>query len=195
MTWTLPLHTRLAAKYEADGNLQMDDVVRSCTICWNGCPECVDQLQNALGGMLGMNFIDKFVLDSWLSEGIKTSEDYQNLEFSDMADSTADMHFGSLNRLIMKTPEGDSKRSICLPWTMGFHIERKSPFSAKLVVRCCDISNLRIGANTGGAHGIDRHGFERLLWFNLLMSSHLDSVEVLPKEKKKLSYCTMMLVI
>ena len=96
------------------------------------------------------------------------------------------MHFGSLNKLHLITPENESKRSICLPWTMGFHIQKKAPFSTTLVVRSTDISNLRIGGNSGGAHGIDRHGFERLLWFDLLMSSHLDAVGVLDDDMKDL---------
>ena len=63
-------------------------------------------------------------------------------------------------------------------------ILREAPFSTNLVIRSTDVSNLRIGGNEGGAHGIDRHGFERLLWFNLLMSAHLDAVGALKKEKK-----------
>jgi hypothetical protein len=184
--WTLPLHTRLAPYYEKKKELAMDDVIRSCTICWNGCPECVDQLHNVLGGMLGMNFVDKYLIDDWFNMGIEKSNDYQYLDFSNMADGSAEMHFGSLNKLHLITPENESKRSICLPWTMGFHIQKRAPFSTTLVVRSTDISNLRIGGNSGGAHGIDRHGFERLLWFDLLMSSHLDAVRALDDDKKEL---------
>lgn len=184
--WKLPLHKRLAPHHEKmNSELRMDDIIRASTICWNGCPECVDQLRNTLGGMLGANFIDKFIIDEWFLNGTKSSIDYEYLDFEEMANATAKMHFGSLNRLHLITPESDSKRSICLPWTMGFHIKRDAPFSTNLVIRSTDVSNLRIGGTEGGAHGIDRHGFERLLWFNLLMSAHLDAVNALTKEQKK----------
>jgi hypothetical protein len=183
--WKLPLHKRLAPHHDKNNpELRMDDITRAATICWNGCPECIDQLHNTLGGILGTNFIDKFVIDEWFLNGTKSSTDYEYLDFTEMASSTAKMHFGSLNKLHLITPENDSKRSICLPWTMGFHITREAPFSTNLVIRSTDVSNLRIGGNEGGAHGIDRHGFERLLWFNLLMSAHLDAVGALKKEKK-----------
>jgi superfamily II DNA or RNA helicase len=184
--WTLPLHVRLAAHYDSEYDIPMDDTIRSCTICWNGCPECVDQLHNALGGMLGMNFVDKYVLDDWFHEGVVKSNDYQYLDFKEMSTGSADMHFGNLNRLHLVTPENESKRSICLPWTMGFHIQRKSPFNAQLLIRSTDISDLRIGDLSGPSLGIEGHGFERLLWFNLLMTSHLDAVGALPPEKKEL---------
>ncbi len=185
--WTLPLHVRLAAHYDSQNlGMAMDDTTRSCTICWNGCPECVNQLQNTLGGMLGLNFIDKYVLDEWFHEGVAKSDDYQYLDFKEMTNGKANMHFGSLNSLHLITPDGDSKRSICLPWTMGFHMQRESPFSTRLIVRSTDLSGLRIGDVTGPALGIEGHGFERLLWFNLLMTSHLDAVGALPDEKKEL---------
>ena len=68
--WTLPIHARLAAHYDSQNEgMAMDDTTRSATICWNGCPECVNQLQNTLGGMLRMNFIDKYILDEWFNQG------------------------------------------------------------------------------------------------------------------------------
>ena len=69
---------------------------------------------------------------------------------------------------------------------MGFHMQRESPFSTRLIVRSTDLSGLRIGDDSGPALGIEGHGFERLLWFNLLMTSHLDSVGALPEEKKEI---------
>ena len=97
--WTLPIHVRLAAHYEDKLGHPMDDTIRSCTICWNGCPECVDQLPNALGGMLGMNFIDKYLIDDWFNIGVADSVDYQYLQFDEMSTGDANMHFGSLNKL------------------------------------------------------------------------------------------------
>lgn|GEM_PF-2784321 len=185
--WTLPLHVRLAAHYDSQNKgMAMDDTTRSSTICWNGCPECVNQLQNTLGGMLGMNFIDKYVLDEWFHEGVAKSDDYQYLDFEEISNGKADMHFGSLNSLHLITPDDESKRSICLPWTMGFHMQRESPFRTRLIVRSTDLSGLRIGDNLGPALGIEGHGFERLLWFNLLMTSHLDAVGALSEEKKEI---------
>ena len=41
--WSLPLHKRLATEYEETRDLHSDSVIRACTSCWNGCPECVDR--------------------------------------------------------------------------------------------------------------------------------------------------------
>ncbi|MBR49824.1 MAG: hypothetical protein CL734_06395 [Chloroflexi bacterium] len=190
--WALPIHRKLAAYYEEELSedndpLYGDDVVRATTSCWNGCPECVDDIQSTLGGFRGLDFIDKYILDSWFISGLNNSQDYGIYDFQDISEGTAEMHLGSLNRLHLDTPSRKI-RSICLPWTMGFLTSRERELSPRLLMRHTDVSNMRIGLPTGTAHGIESHGFRRLLWFNLLMTGHLDSIGALSLEEKKIKF-------
>lgn len=189
--WSLPLHRRLAVHYETtlsseDDRVYADDVTRACTSCWNGCPECVEQIRNTLGGFRGLDYIDKYVLDVWFMDCVSDGEDYGVYDFRDIGEGTADMHLGSLNRLHLVTP-GDTKiRSICLPWTMGFLTQRTGGLEPRLIMRHSDVSEMRIGDSSGSAEGIESHGFRRLLWFNLLMTGHLDSVGAIKDEDKRI---------
>ena len=79
-------------------------------------------------------------------------------------------------------------RSICLPWTMGFLTERSGHINPQLMMRNTDVSGLRIGDLEGTAMGIDSHGFRRLLWFNLLMTGHLDAVGAIKKKDKIIQF-------
>ena len=191
--WTLPLHKRLAVHYEAtlseDEPMFADDVVRACTSCWNGCPECVDEIRNTLGGFRGLDFIDKYVLDSWFTDTVSLAEDYGIYGFNEISRGSADMHLGSLNKLHLVTPDGSKIRSICLPWTMGFLTSRGENLEPRLIMRHTDVSKMRIGDPTGTAEGIESHGFRRLLWFNLLMTGHLDSVGAIRGEYWKCRDC------
>ena len=90
--WSLPLHKRLATEYEETRDLHSDSVIRACTSCWNGCPECVDQMKLALGGLRGLDFVDKYILDGWFLKCIENSEEFGIYEFSDIGEGSAKMH-------------------------------------------------------------------------------------------------------
>ena len=188
--WSLPLHRRLAVHYEAtfEGDeeaMYADDVTRACTSCWNGCPECVDQIRNTLGGFRGLDFIDKYVLDSWFTDSVAESDDYGIYRFGDIGTGAADMHLGSLNKVHLVAPDDYKLRSICLPWTMGFLTPRTGSMEPRLIMRHSDVSGMRIGESSGTAEGIESHGFRRLMWFNLLMTGHLDSVGAIRDDRTK----------
>lgn len=185
--WTLPIHKRLATFYEKEKeNIFLDDIDRAFTSCWDGCPECIEDIRITLGGHRGLNFIDKYILDYWFLDGIKKSEDYGIHKFRGISNGSENLHLGSLTKLHLTAPNKDKIRSICLPWTMGFMTSRQGSINPKLVIRNTDVSNLRIGGMHGSADGIESHGFRRLLWFDLLMTGHLDSVGAIPEEKKKI---------
>ena len=75
--WSLPVHKRLSTHYEDEQEkIFLDDVDRAFTSCWNGCPECIENIRITLGGHRGLNFIDKYILDCWFLEGVQDSEDY-----------------------------------------------------------------------------------------------------------------------
>ena len=185
--WSLPLRKRLAVYYEAtiDG-IYADDVERSCNICWNGCPECVDNISTTLGGLRGLDFIDKLVLDRWFMASIANSESYAVHSFDNIGRGVAEMHLGSLNNLLLTEPSGSTIHSVCLPWTMGVVTSRNDSAVPSIILRDTDVSGMRIGERAGPAMGIPSHGFRRLLWFNLLMTGHLDSVGAIKSEDKKI---------
>ena len=187
--WSLPVHKRLSTHYENEQeNIFLDDIDRAFTSCWNGCPECIENIRITLGGHRGLNFIDKYILDYWFLEGVQNSEDYGIHKFRGIANGSENIHLGSLTKLHLTGKDNNKIRSICLPWTMGFMTSRQGSINPKLVMRNTDISNLRIGGMEGSADGIESHGFRRLLWFDLLMTGHLDSVGAIPAEKKKIQF-------
>ena len=112
---TLPIHARLAAHYDSQNEEMMDDTTRSATICWNGCPECVNQLQNTLGGMLH-EFHWQIHPDECGLTGIGKFWRLSISCFSEMASGDADMHFGSPNRLHLITPMGSPNAQFVYRW-------------------------------------------------------------------------------
>ena len=185
--WGLPLRKRMALHYEATiDELHGDDVVRACTTCWNGCPECVDDISTALGGLRGLDFVDKLMLDRWFLSSIEDSDSYEIHRLRDIGNGDAEMHLGSLNSLRLTNSSGFKIHSVCLPWTMGFVTSRHDSSPPRLILRDSDVSGMRVGGTQGTAMGIPSHGFRRLLWFNLLLTGHLDSVGAIEDEDKSI---------
>ena len=65
--------------------IEYDDVFRATNICWNGCPECVERIDLVQGGLLGLDYVDKYVLDRWFKKAMELSDSYQNVKLNDFA--------------------------------------------------------------------------------------------------------------
>ena len=156
--WTLPIHARLAAHYDSQNEgMAMDDTTRSATICWNGCPECVNQLQNTLGGMLGMISLTN---TSWMSGLIK---EWQVLTIINILISVKWPAETQTCILVASTVStwlprmGSPSVQFVYPGQWAFTCNGNRLWT-QLIVRSTDLSGLRIGDDSGPALGIEGHG-------------------------------------
>jgi len=181
--WRLPLANCSPESVAAQLGVDSDDLQRATSICWNGCPECVERSDAIAGG----HYLDKAVLDAWFEEALKSTEEYVVLNLQDFAEGKVWPSFGSLHRLRLDL-ENRRIRSANLPWTIGFSLERgEGKPSARMLMRVSDILDLELTQlkSRGTAAGVESIGFKRLLWFDLVLTAYLDVLGLLHKERKK----------
>src|SRR5208283_2721535 len=164
---------------------ERDNVIRATTICWSGCPECILRPEVAMGGFAGQNYLDKFVLDRWFKECRGSAPEYATIELSDLQATGVLSRLGLKHRLVLERANR-LFRSISLPWTLGFELDRHEANPVlRLVLRTSDIRNLELGAATPISMGINSLGYKRLVWFSLLTSAYLDVLNLLPEDAKR----------
>ncbi len=182
----LPLVRTAHERIGADLNLDPDDLLRATSICWNGCPECVERPYLASGGRVGRYYLDKAVLDAWFREGILSTEEYEVLDFASLGAGRSRPGIGLLHRLRLDLPNR-RVRSVQLPWTIGFDVSRGDATpNARLLLRVSDVLDLRLGETeaSGVAAGVESVGFKRLLWFDLVLTAYLDVLGLLDEARK-----------
>ena len=172
---------------ESQPELHPDEILRSTTTCWNGCPECTGGIADVLGGFRGLNFIDKHLLDEWFRIGAASSESYSICKLEDIATGDSTLNLGILNDVRATDDEGTELRSVGLPWTMGLDLDHEDDGTTRLVLRNTDICQRKIGGGAGPGTGIAGHAMRRLLWFNLLMTAHLQATGRLRQSEEGLS--------
>lgn len=186
--WKLPLMALSPGSFLQKCDLEIDDLIRATTICWNGCPECVINM-SAIIGFLGTAFVDKLVLDEWFGTSRALVEEYKTLSVADIATGKARVEIGRQTRVCIELPNRKI-RSISAPFTIGFEIERcKDAPHASLIVRDGDVHGLRIFEEKfdGCAHGIESLGFKRIMWYNLMMSAYVDILGLLEGSRKEIT--------
>lgn len=193
--WKLPVLNLQIDALAASTNLARDDLLRATTVCWNGCPECIDRPEATLGGFSGRNSIDRAVLDEWFLNGIHRGvpSEYAILDLQDLASGKRTPNLGSLHRVFLAIPDrqgGQRKiRSCCLPWTIGLAVQRgEDPPKARLVMRVSDIQGMRVAerAEGGVAAGVESVGFKRLMWFDLIATAYLDALGLLSEPQRRI---------
>jgi len=187
--WKLPLARRVRKLLDSHHpQLNEDDLLRSTGICWNGCPECVDENGGALSSIARGAFIDKYVLDYWFELGITETKEYSLDTLQQIAKGAMFKQMGLPTRVKMRT-ENLTMRAVHLPHTVGFNISRTidlraQKYLARMLIRTSDMHGLEAVKPSDEQYPIPREGFDRLVWFTLLMSSYLDCVGFLaPKDK------------
>lgn len=184
--WKLPLiaSTQGGVEHFLSKGLDVDDVIRATSVCWNGCPECVIN-NDTMGGPLANNYIDKMILDRWFMLGISRTQEYVLAKVGDLlAPTTVD--FGHQSRLYLDLCER-MLRSVSLPYSLGFNLERQGTDPhPKVIIRNDDVHDMRYSGD--GEHrmavAIEAHGFKRIVWYSLLTSLYLDRMGLLqPREK------------
>ena len=187
--WRLPIVNLCLDTHSAELGVDPDDLLRATTICWNGCPECVNRPDIVTGGLLGQHHVDKMVLDKWFLEGTRATEEYQTVDLRDIATGKVWLDIGLPHRLALDMSHR-RLRSVQLPWTIGFHIDRGAEESrARLVMRVSDILDLRAGdpKSQGVAAGVESVGFKRLLWFDMILTAYLDVLGLLEDGRKEVA--------
>ncbi len=167
--------------------LDPDDFMRATTICWNGCPECTDRPDMIAGGRVGRYYVDKALLDAWFAHGVGSAQEYQMLDLADLADGKTAIGIGVLHRLRLDLPHRRI-RSVQLPWTIGFHLNRgEGAEAAKLLLRVSDVVDLQLAESAVGgvAAGVESVGFKRLLWFDLVLTAYMDVLGLLGDSRKE----------
>ena len=177
--WKLPLLSNITANISEEKMIEYDDVFRATNICWNGCPECVERIDLVQGGLLGLDYVDKYVLDRWFKKAMELSDSYQNVKLNDFAtENTGRLSFGEVQSFFLERDNNLPRiRSVNLPWNVGIDIitEEGSEIDVELIVRTSDIIDETINKNDSDvALGLPSSSFKRLLWFDLLMTAYLD---------------------
>lgn len=184
--WKLPIIALAPGSVAVSNQVEVDDVLRSSNICWNGCPECVVNTASILGNQ-GSEFLDKAILDKWFTDGIKQTSEYKLVKIDDIAKGADELSIGKQSKLCLRLPNRQI-RSVSLPFQVGYNIEKLSDDDiVKLLVRNDDVYNLRLrDSESNTSHGIESLGFKRILWFNLLTNTYLDSMNMYPSDKKQI---------
>jgi len=184
--WRLPILRQRVQDLSRTSGMEVDDLIRATTICWNGCPECILNGESMLGGMTGESLLDKAVLDELFRRGRGRSASYLHVTPTDLANGAGNIPFGNLSKVVIDLPDRRI-RSVSLPYTVGVEVSPESGAVPGLIMRTSDIEGMslfeRVGSQT--AHGIGPLGFRRLLWHDLVMTAYLDLLGVLPKARRK----------
>jgi hypothetical protein len=182
--WKLPI-LRHQAQILARENLEVDDVIRATTICWNGCPECLINRETG-AGPVGEQLQDKAVLDELFRRGRKRSREYLDIYPMQLVEGKISLPFGRLSRVVLDLPN-KRVRSASLPYTVGIEVPRQSNEEPRLIIRASDIEGFSLFEKVrGAALGLESLGFRRLLWHDLVMTAYLDLLGVVPPERKRI---------
>ena len=185
--WKLPIIALSLGSFAQKFNLEVDDLMRATTICWNGCPECVVNT-SAIIGFLGTTFVDKLVLDEWFANARTLVSEYKVLSVADVAAGNARIDIGRQTRACIEL-SNRKIRSISLPFTIGFELDRcKALPHADLIVRDGDVHGLRMFHEefNGCAHGLESFGFKRIMWYNLMMAAYVNVLGLLDNSRKEI---------
>ena len=186
--WKVPLKFLIRKELSEESGIPLDDFTRSTKFCWNGCPECIDRMDVVLGGVYGMQYLDKAVLDTWYQQGRSASQEYHDLPLESVASGTSDLQLGVLHNVSVDI-ENRRIRSSLLPWTIGLHIERGQPEEgASIVIRESDISGHRLIDAPGQSviMGTPSVGIKRLLWWDLMITAFLDGAGKLGDAERRI---------
>ena len=184
--WRLPIMRQQGQILARARNIEMDDFIRSTTICWNGCPECLLNRETMMGGLGGELHLDKAVLDEWFRRGRQGSGEYLELELPRLAAGEVNLPFGRLSRVVLNLTNR-RVRSTSLPYTIGIEVTRASG-EPRLILRASDIEGLSLFEKAAAAptHGIESLGFRRLLWHDLVLTAYLYLLGLLPQERRSI---------
>ncbi|MGD0330943.1 MAG: DEAD/DEAH box helicase [Nitrososphaeria archaeon] len=179
--WKLPIISLAPGSFAHLRGIEVDDVIRATNVCWNGCPECVI-------GAEGKTFIDKAILDEWFKLAREGVNEYKTVSIEDIAVGKSRVEIGMQSKVCLELPNRKI-RSISLPFTIGFELERDQvPPHARLLIRDDDIQGFRaFEESQKSAHGIESSGFKRIMWYNLMTSAYLDILGLLGKERKEIA--------
>jgi len=183
--WKLPL-LRMQTQVIASEELEVDDVTRATTICWNGCPECL--LNPDAGSLVGETLLDKAILDEWFRQGRRRSEEYVEVDPVKLAGGKLNLPFGQLSRVVLDLQKR-RVRSCSLPYTVGIEVPRDTVEEPRLIIRTSDIENFSLFETLkakGPRMGIGSIGFRRLLMHDLVLTAFLDLLGLLPRERRKI---------
>ncbi len=186
--WRLPIMNLQAHIIAHKNSMEADDVIRSTTICWNGCPECLLNRESVMGGLVGEWLLDKAVLDKWFSLGRSKVREYREVDVSQLVNGSAGLSFGTLSNVVLNL-QNRRVRSVSLPYTIGIDIGRESSDSARLLIRTSDMvghSLFMPGTQNLATHGIESLGFKRLFWHDLVLTAFLDQMGMIPPERRRI---------
>src|SRR6266566_2906244 len=170
--WKLPILGHQVEFLARDTGIELDDLIRATTICWNGCPECLMNREANMGGPAGELLIDKAILNEWFRHGRSKSGEYLEADLESLAKGRVGLPFGKLSRVVLNLPNRRI-RSVSLPYTIGIDASENV---CRLVIRSSDIEGLSL-FDTAGAlpkSGIESLGFKRLFWHDLILTAYLD---------------------
>jgi len=183
--WKLPV-LRQQVQTLANDQLEVDDLIRATSICWNGCPECLLNRETG-GGLVGEMLLDKSVLDEWFRLGRTTSKEYVEVDLKKLARGEINLPFGRLSAVVLDL-SNRRVRSTSLPYTIGIEVLRGSSEEPHLIIRTSDIEGFSLFESAGGEPtlGIESIGFKRLFWHDLVMTAYLDLLGLLPPERRNI---------
>lgn len=183
--WRLPVLHLVHGTVAHEHDLEADDVYRATGICWNGCPECVLSDSGLLGAVTGRDYLDKHLLDHWFEQGITRSDAYEHVPLSDLAAGTRPLRVGAKTGLYLEA-DGKRHRAVALPFTVGLSVDRASAHAPRMLFRSGDFEGHLLDAEPD-PHGAGplSVGLSRLLWYQLLASSYLASVDRLSTSERK----------
>lgn len=185
--WKLPVISLAPGGFASSCNLEVDDVLRATSICWNGCPECV--VHSGISGVSNQAFLDKAVLDEWFKIGRGLVDEYTSSSVEDLASGKSPIKIGRQSRVCLELPDRKI-RSISLPFTIGFELDRaKINPHADLIIRDDDVHNLRMFEDVPqrSSHGIESLGFKRIMWYNLVTCAYLDILGLIDDSRKEIT--------
>jgi hypothetical protein len=184
--WKLPIFRLQVAALKSGRNLEVDDLIRATTVCWNGCPECLLNRESQTGGLAGEYMLDKAILDEWFRSGRSKSREYVEVELDRLAAGKQDLPFGRLSSVAIDLPN-KRVRSVSLPYTIGIELPRMGGVP-HLIVRISDIEGMSLFESPTNlpALGIESMGFKRLFWNELVMTAYMDLLGLIPGGRRQI---------
>ena len=167
--------------------LELDDVVRATTVCWNGCPECLLS-DTQSGGLAETLLLDKALLDEWFSRGRQRCDEYKEVDLQKLGAGEVALPLGNLSGVVLdlQNPVGKRVRSVSLPHTIGLELPRRAGLPVKLIMRTSDIVGYSLFEMPAAqpAMGIEAMGFKRLFWNDLVLTCFLDLLGYIPPDRR-----------
>ncbi len=189
--WKLPiLHHSTEYIAQVEDGLETDDLMRATNICWSGCPECLKNYAAMLGSKTAENLLDKSVLDYLVLEAWKERDEFSILGLPEILEGHP-KGLGKPSKLKMKIQDGSNTqtlRSYSLPYTLGLWLSRDPESQdVSLILQTSDILGLDMfEEDSKAAYGMSAMGFRRLMGYNLMMTSFLEILGVVPDDRKKI---------